>query len=180
MPSQRAPRVTGLGGVFFKARDTDGLCAWYREHLDLPLEAWGGWAFKWRDADAKRPAGVTIWSPFKSDSDYFAPSESAFMFNFRVDDLDRVRAGLKAEGVWVDDRVEESEFGRFGWALDPEGNKIELWEPPEVTKWKQRSAAPKRTASTSRKVVKKVVKRATKKAAKREAASRQTRKRAAR
>ena len=102
MPSQRAPRVTGLGGVFFKARDTDGLCAWYREHLDLPLEAWGGWAFKWRDADAK------------SDSDYFAPSESAFMFNFRVDDLDRVRAGLKAEGVWVDDRVEESEFGRFG------------------------------------------------------------------
>lgn len=122
-------RVTGIGGIFFKARDPKALCAWYREHLGLNVEEWGGAAFRWADGNPTG-AGTTIWSPFKDDTTYFAPSEAPFMVNFRVDDLHALLAALRAEGCDVQDKVEESDYGKFGWVLDPEGNKLELWEPP--------------------------------------------------
>lgn len=118
-------KVTGIGGVFFKSRDPKGLAAWYREHLGLEVEDWGGVSFRWRD-----PNGFTVWSPFREDTSYFDPSDRPFMINFRVDDLDGMLARLREAGVRVDDKLEESEFGRFGWFLDPEGTRIELWEPP--------------------------------------------------
>lgn len=122
-------RVTGIGGIFFKARDPKALAAWYQQHLGLKVEDWGGVAFRWAD-DNPAGAGTTIWSPFTQDTAYFAPSTSAFMVNFRVADLHALLAALRAEGCQVQDKVDESEYGKFGWVLDPEGNKIELWEPP--------------------------------------------------
>ena len=122
-------RVTGIGGVFFKAKDPAALGQWYRTHLGVNVEDWGGAAFRWSDdSDGK---GTTIWSPFKDDTSYFSPSTSPFMINYRVEDLHAVLAALRAEGCAVDDKVDESEFGKFGWVVDPEGNKIELWQPPE-------------------------------------------------
>lgn len=124
--------VTGIGGVFFKANDPDKLSEWYRKHLGLEVEEFGGVVFHENEASspgAKRQA-YTTWAPFPADTDYFAPSEKPFMINFRVADLDALLAQLRSEGVKVDDRTEKSEFGYFGWAMDPEGNRIELWEPP--------------------------------------------------
>ena len=122
-------RVTGIGGVFFKAKDPKALGAWYRRHLGLNVEEWGGVAFRWAE-DNPNGAGTTIWSPFNEDTSYFAPSASSFMVNFRVADLHALLAALRAEGCEVQDKVDESEYGKFGWVLDPEGNKVELWEPP--------------------------------------------------
>jgi len=125
--------ITGIGGIFFKANDPEKLGAWYKEHLGLEVEEYGGVTF--RDAEAN--TGTTpqrqaypVWSPFAADTDYFAPSDKPFMINFRVADLDALLAKLRGEGVTVDERSEKSEFGYFGWAMDPEGNRIELWEPP--------------------------------------------------
>lgn len=120
-------RVTGFGGIFFKARDPKALAAWYREHLGLNVDDWGGAVFQWADDS---PTGTTVWSPFKHDTEYFAPGTASFMMNFRVADLHALLAALRAEGCEVMDAVEESEYGKFGWVLDPEGNKLELWEPP--------------------------------------------------
>lgn len=122
-------RVTGIGGVFFKAKDPKALGEWYRKHLGLNVEDWGGVTFRWAD-DNPSGAGTTIWNPFKHDTSYFGPSTSSFMINFRVADLHALLAALRAEGCDVQDKVDESEFGKFGWVLDPEGNKVELWEPP--------------------------------------------------
>lgn len=122
-------RATGIGGIFFKAKDPQALGAWYRDHLGLKVEEWGGVAFRWAD-DNPNGAGTTIWSPFKEDTAYFAPSSASFMVNFRVADLHALLAALRAEGCQVDEKVEESEYGKFGWVVDPEGNKVELWEPP--------------------------------------------------
>lgn len=122
-------RVTGIGGIFFKSKDPKALSAWYKEHLGFDVQEWGGAVFKWGGADS--PAGTTIWSPFANDTKYFAPSESSFMLNLRVEDLAAVLGALRSEGVRVEDKVDESEFGKFGWVFDPEGNKIELWQPPE-------------------------------------------------
>ncbi|HKD11377.1 MAG TPA: VOC family protein [Thermoanaerobaculia bacterium] len=123
-------RVTGIGGIFFKAQEPEKLGAWYKEHLGLDVEPWGGTQFPWRRDDAPDVRGSTVWTIFKGDTRYFHPSEKPFMINYRVDDLDAVLAALKTEGVTVDEKVEESEYGRFGWTMDPEGNRIELWEPP--------------------------------------------------
>lgn len=123
-------RVTGLGGVFFKARDPKALGEWYRVHLGLNVEEWGGVAFRWVNADNPSGTGTTIWSPFKDDTSYFGPSQSSFMVNFRVDNLHTLLAALRAEGCQVDDKIDESEYGKFGWVMDPEGNRIELWQPP--------------------------------------------------
>ncbi len=123
-------RVTGIGGIFFKAQDPQALGAWYRQHLGIGVEDWGGAAFRWASPDNPSGTGTTVWSPFKADTSYFAPSLASFMINYRVDDLHALLAPLRAEGCQVDDKVEESEFGKFGWVFDPEGNKIELWEPP--------------------------------------------------
>ena len=124
-------RVTGIGGVFFKARDREALLAWYREHLGIESDEYG-FAFDWRDTGGPDRPGYTVWGPFKHDTTYFEPSTAPFMINFRVDDLDALLAKLRAAGVDVDDRVEDHRYGRFGWVMDPEGNKIELWEPNEV------------------------------------------------
>jgi predicted enzyme related to lactoylglutathione lyase len=126
------PRVTGIGGIFFKAGDPKKLGEWYRRHLGLPIgEAWCGWTFEWREAQRPARKGQTIWSPFEADTKYFRPSKKPFMINYRVADLKGVLAALKREGVTVDAKIEESEFGKFGWVMDPEGNRLELWEPPK-------------------------------------------------
>ncbi|HET6555466.1 MAG TPA: VOC family protein [Dyella sp.] len=119
-------KVIGLGGIFFKARDPKALASWYATHLGLSIEGWGGTRF---DEDEQR-AGYTAWCPFAEDTTYFAPSTQPYMINYRVDDLDALLAQLRAAGVQVDDRVEDSEYGRFGWIMDPEGTRIELWQPP--------------------------------------------------
>jgi predicted enzyme related to lactoylglutathione lyase len=124
-------RVTGIGGVFFKARDPKALGEWYRTHLGFNVEDWGGVAFRWVTPDNPTGTGTTIWNPFQEDTSYFAPSTARFMINFRVHDLQALLAALRAEGCDVDAKVEESEYGKFGWVQDPEGNRIELWQPPE-------------------------------------------------
>ena len=121
-------RVTGIGGVCFKAKDPKALSEWYRTHLGINVAEWGGAVFRWAEDS---PAGSTAWNLFKDDTSYFAPSTSSFMVNYRVDDLDALLAKLREEGCDVDEKVDESEYGKFGWVLDPEGNKIELWQPPD-------------------------------------------------
>ncbi len=123
-------RVTGLGGVFFKARDKAKLLEWYRDRLGIDVQSWGGATFEWRDAKDPGKSGSTAWSVFDAKSKYFDPSPAPFMINYRVDDLDALLATLKSQGVEVDPNVQESEDGRFGWVMDPEGHRIELWEPP--------------------------------------------------
>ena len=123
-------RVTGIGGIFFKSRDPDALRAWYRKHLGMDIQPWGGLTFQWHDPAAPTPDGATVWSVFDAGSTYFAPSTAPFMINYRVEDLHAVLALLRAEGCQVDDKVEESEYGKFGWVMDPDGNRVELWQPP--------------------------------------------------
>lgn len=124
-------RVTGIGGIFFKSKDPKALAEWYRDHLGINIEDWGGAAFRWASPDNPTGVGTTVWSPFKADTKYFEPSSASFMINYRVDDLHALLAALRSEGCDVVDKVEESEFGKFGWVIDPEGNKLELWQPPE-------------------------------------------------
>jgi predicted enzyme related to lactoylglutathione lyase len=123
-------RVIGIGGVFFKARDPERLKAWYREHLGLAVAEWGGVLFDGSQASPTGRQAGTVWSVFPEHTEYFRPSSAPFMINYRVENLDEVLAALRAEGCPVDDRIESSEFGRFGWVSDPEGNRLELWEPP--------------------------------------------------
>ena len=124
-------RVTGIGGVFFKARDPVALREWYRKHLGVPVEDWGGAAFRWAGPDNPGGTGTTAWSVFEESSKMFAPSDAPFMINYRVADLHSLLAVLRAEGCAVDDKVDESDYGKFGWVMDPEGNRVELWQPPE-------------------------------------------------
>ena len=121
-----AGHITGVGGVFFKARDPKTLAAWYRDVLGLPLEAWGGAALRY-DAPGHPP--VAAWSAFAASTSYFGPSTAPFMINYAVDDMDAILARLHAKGVDVLKRDDDEPNGRFAWILDPEGNKIELWEP---------------------------------------------------
>ena len=123
-------RVTGIGGVFFHAKDPEPLRRWYGEHLGIDVQAWGGAAFPWSDAEGNATAGTTIWSVSSADSDDFAPSRSPFMINYRVADLDALLQALREEGCDVLDKTDDSDFGKFGWVVDPEGNKVELWQPP--------------------------------------------------
>jgi len=113
-------RVVGIGGVFFKARQPDKLAEWYRQHLGIEVEvSFGGATFA--------ATGPTIWCPFAESSAHFA---RPLMINYRVASLEKMLAQLRAAGVSVDDKTDESEFGKFGWATDIEGNRFELWEPP--------------------------------------------------
>ena len=125
-----APRVTGIGGVFFKARDRASLGEWYRRHLGIDVQEGGFAVFSWRDEADPTRGGATVWSLFPEDTEYFGSSSQRAMINYRVADLDAVLAALRREGVTVDERVEETPEGRFGWIADPEGNRIELWQPP--------------------------------------------------
>jgi predicted enzyme related to lactoylglutathione lyase len=118
-------QVLGIGGVFFKARDPKALAAWYRENLGVPVEpgqCYGTFA-------SAAVGEQTAWSTFPTDTSYFGPGPAPFMVNYRVRDLDAMLAQLRAAGAQVDDRVDSYDFGRFGWAVDPEGNRFELWEP---------------------------------------------------
>jgi len=123
-------RVTGIGGIFFKAKDAPALQAWYKKHLGIDVQAWGGTAFNWSDADGKPIDGTTIWSIGPAQSDQFSPSQASFMVNYRVEDARALAAVLKDEGCTVLDTIDESEYGIFAWVIDPEGNKVELWQPP--------------------------------------------------
>jgi predicted enzyme related to lactoylglutathione lyase len=123
-------RVTGIGGIFFKAKDPVALGAWYREHLGIDVQAWCGAAFAWTDDAGNPTGGMTVWSLRGIDTDSFAPSVAPFMINYRVADLTALLSALREEGCDVIDRAEESEYGKFGWVMDPEGNKLELWQPP--------------------------------------------------
>lgn len=119
-------RVTGIGGVFFKAQNPAKLKDWYKNHLGFKTDDWGC-TFWWNDEDFKKAS--TQWSPFKKDTNYFLPSTKEFMFNYRVENLTQLLEKLREEGITIVGKVEEYEYGKFGWILDPEGNKIELWEP---------------------------------------------------
>jgi catechol 2,3-dioxygenase-like lactoylglutathione lyase family enzyme len=120
-------RVIGIGGIFFKSRDPAKLKTWYREHLGVPVGADGSTIFP-TDGD---PGPSTVWEPFAEDTTYFAPSTQPFMINFRVRNLRAMLEQLRAAGATVDENVQEASFGKFGWVMDPEGNRIELWEPPQ-------------------------------------------------
>jgi predicted enzyme related to lactoylglutathione lyase len=121
-------RVTGIGSVFFKAKDPDALYKWYERHLGIRANPDGsGVWFKWKDD--RDGAGLTVLAMFKADSNYFEPSPAPFMLNFRVDNLDALLAALEKESVVIDPKRENYDFGKFAWIYDPEGNKIELWEP---------------------------------------------------
>jgi predicted enzyme related to lactoylglutathione lyase len=122
-------RVTGIGGVFIKAKDPATLRAWYKTHLGIDVQAWGGATFRWVDAAGVPANGKTAW--FVGDGSTFAPSDASFMINYRVADLHGLLRLLREEGCHVLDKVEPSDFGIFGWVMDPEGNKVELWQPPE-------------------------------------------------
>lgn len=137
-------KVTGIGGVFFRANDPAKLSAWYREHLGLPIEAWGGCQFQWREHKNPSKTGSTVWNPFKADTDYFGgpkkggkagaggSGRQGHMINYRVADLKKMLAQLKKAGVWIDPKAppQDSEYGKFAWIKDGEGNRVELWQPP--------------------------------------------------
>ena len=122
-------KITGIGGVFIKStNDKDALAAWYRDNLGLKFEDWGGSIINWKD-DAQLDGGMTVWTTAAADSKWFAPSESSFMINYRVDDLDGLLAHLKQNGVQIVKGPDEEFNGKFAWIMDPDGNKLELWEP---------------------------------------------------
>lgn len=123
-------RVTGIGGIFFNARDPVALRTWYQRHLGIDVQEWGGAAFSWADGSGKPGQGTTIWSIGAADGKPFAPSTSSFMVNYRVDDLVSLLQALRDEGCQVLEKADDSEYGKFGWVMDPEGNKVELWQPP--------------------------------------------------
>jgi predicted enzyme related to lactoylglutathione lyase len=124
-------RVTGIGGIFFHAKDPVALRAWYKEHLGIDVQPWGGTAFTWTDPAGNPMKGTTVWSIGASTGKQFAPSTSTFMINYRVENLASLLEALRREGCNVLEKTDDSEFGKFGWVMDPEGNKVELWQPPE-------------------------------------------------
>lgn len=121
-----AGHITGVGGIFFKAKDPKALAAWYRDVLGMPVEAWGGAALRY---DAPKHPPALAWNAFPATTNYFAPSTSGLMINYAVDDMDALLKRLQSKGVTVLKRDDSDPNGRFAWILDPEGNKIELWEP---------------------------------------------------
>lgn len=123
-------RVTGIGGIFFHAKDPVRMREWYKKHLGIDVQEWGGTAFLWADCDGNPQKGTTVWSIGAAESDQFAPGSATFMINYRVDDLVSLLKMLRDEGCSVLDKVDDSEYGKFGWVIDPEGNKVELWQPP--------------------------------------------------
>ncbi|MCA9729900.1 MAG: VOC family protein [Candidatus Eisenbacteria bacterium] len=122
-------KVVGVGGVFFKSADPAGLGAWYQKWLGIPVESWGGVGFQ---PGAMPPGGATVWSPFPADTKYFGDGAQTFMINLIVDDLDGALAQVKEGGATVAGAPESMEYGRFGWFVDPDGNRVELWQPAEA------------------------------------------------
>ena len=132
---QKKGRVIGIGGVFFKTPDADATRAWYQRHLGFNTDEYGA-SFEWRLAsdvpgeDGKRK-GVTQWSPFPHDTDYFAPSDKDFMFNYRVENIEALLTQLRADGIEIAGEMQQFDYGKFAWIIDLDGNKVELWEPAE-------------------------------------------------
>jgi predicted enzyme related to lactoylglutathione lyase len=120
-------RVTGIGGIFFRTNDLERTAAWYERHLGIPVDPEHGSAMFRATDDAKGDA-ITVWSLFDGGTEYFGPSGQAFMVNYRVDDLDALLETLRAEGVEIDPKREDHEYGRFAWIVDCDGNRVELWE----------------------------------------------------
>jgi predicted enzyme related to lactoylglutathione lyase len=126
-----AGRVIGIGGIFLKSKNRDQLGSWYANNLGIE-QGKAGAMFKWRTVEKPDTEHLTIWSLFPADSTYFDPSTAPFMVNYIVDDLDAILAKLSNSGAQIDPKREEHEYGRFAWIYDPDGNKIELWEPPKA------------------------------------------------
>ncbi|HME88038.1 MAG TPA: VOC family protein [Chthoniobacterales bacterium] len=120
--------VTDIGGIFFKANEPDKLCGWYRKHLGIEIKERAA-TFKWRTFEDPKAERYTVWLAFPEETDYFAPSSKPLVINFQVANLEELLAHIKKEGVDVDTRVETYDYGKFAWIIDPEGNRIELWEP---------------------------------------------------
>ena len=121
-------KVTGIGGVFFRARDTKGIGEWYQKWLGMPVHHPYGASLSHA---ALTEAGLSVWSPFENDTDYFGPSGQTFMINLMVDDLDEALAQVRSGGAEVIPKTEDTEYGKFGWFVDPEGLRVELWQPPK-------------------------------------------------
>ena len=121
-------KVTGIGGIFFKCKDPKQMNEWYKTHLGFDTKPWGT-NFEWRDDANPDKKGSTAWSTFPETTKYFEPSAKEFMVNYRVDDIEALVEQLKTEGVTIVDQIEDSDFGKFVHILDPEGNKLQLWEP---------------------------------------------------
>jgi predicted enzyme related to lactoylglutathione lyase len=121
-------RVTGIGGIFLRAADPKALGAWYKQRLGIDVQSWGGAAFRWADESGTPVGGTTAWSVGSGSN--FAPGKASFMVNYRVDDLDALMQALRDEGCNVLEQMDDPNFGKFGWVLDPEDNKVELWQPP--------------------------------------------------
>ena len=121
-------RVTSIGGVFFKCKDPETLKRWYNAHLGLQTDQWGT-NFEWRQADDPTRKGFTQWSPHPENTKFF---DKQFMINYRVENLDRLLEQLRVEGVTIIGKVQQEKYGKFAHIMDPEGNKIELWEPDDV------------------------------------------------
>ncbi|MDR6941409.1 VOC family protein [Mucilaginibacter pocheonensis] len=130
-PVNTGPRVTGIGGIFFKAKDPAALKAWYSKNLGLQMGEYGS-NFEWHQGMDSTKKGFTLWAPFKETTKYFQPSDKQFMINYRVEGLNRLLANLKSAGILPTDSVEKASYGNFVHLMDPEGNKIELWEPNDV------------------------------------------------
>ena len=135
-------RVTSLGGIFFKCENPEQIREWYNKHLGINTDAYGT-SFEWRKSDKAEEKGYTAWSPFKADTKYFDPSPKEFMINYRVENLEELVKILKSEGVQVVDEIESFDYGKFVHIMDPEGNKIELWEANDVEYGKMLSVVTK-------------------------------------
>jgi predicted enzyme related to lactoylglutathione lyase len=123
-------KITGIGGVFFKVRDPESLAAWYRDHLGIETND-GFTAFTWRETDQPSREGQTIWAMFPATTDYLGDSSASFMLNYRVANMDRMLEQLRSAGIIIE-KSENDANGRFAWITDPEGRRIELWEPKET------------------------------------------------
>ncbi len=121
-------KVTGVGGIFFKTKDPEKMKEWYNKNLGLVTNEYGS-VFEFRESDRPENKAYSVWSPFKDDTDYFQPSEKEFMINYRVENIEALVEELRKSGVTICDEIETYEYGKFVHILDPENNKIELWEP---------------------------------------------------
>ena len=127
--TDNTPKVTGIGGIFFFSDNIEETKDWYAKNLGLQINAWGSSSFESRDIDRPEEINALQWTPFKKDSDYFAPSKKEFMVNYRVQNIELLLQKLKDNGVTILDEIASYDFGKFVHIMDTEGNKIELWEP---------------------------------------------------
>jgi predicted enzyme related to lactoylglutathione lyase len=127
-------KILGVGGVFFKSPDPAKLYAWYAQWLGLPVMTEGGVTFVAFEPASMPASGYTVWSAFDADTTYFAPSENPYMFNLVVDDIEEAMRQVQTGGAQQVGQIEATDFGKFGWFMDPDGNKVELWEPPSASK----------------------------------------------